>query len=111
MFTAKIRPTARGAPCGRGGCVSSSRLIAAGSRWVLGGVVALLCLAGEARAGDVSLRAGGYTDENAFFLGIEYRTAVEGRWYAAPNFELAFPDEGSYFSANVDFHYLFTPHG
>ena len=81
------------------------------ARFVLAAVAALLVTASEARAGDVSLRAGAYTDADAFFLGIEYRTPVEGRWHAAPNFELVIPDEGSYFSASADLHYVFPPEG
>jgi hypothetical protein len=66
-------------------------------------VVALLAAtlglaASEAGAGDVSLRAGAYTDVDGAFVGIEYRTIVDGRLYLTPNFELVFPDEGSYFS-------------
>jgi hypothetical protein len=65
----------------------------------------------EARAGDVSLRAGAYTDVNSVFVGIEYRTPVQGRLYIAPNFELAIPGEGSYFSFNADLHYVFPAQG
>jgi hypothetical protein len=65
----------------------------------------------EARAGDVSLRAGAYTDVDSAVVGIEYRAPVQGRLYVAPNFELTFPDEGSYFSFNADMHYVFPAQG
>jgi hypothetical protein len=62
-------------------------------------------------AGDISVRAGAYTDAEAAFVGIEYRTPVSGRLYAAPNFEIAFPSNGSLFSFNGDLHYLFPSKG
>jgi hypothetical protein len=62
-------------------------------------------------AGDISVRAGAYTDAEAAFVGIEYRTAVSGRLHAAPNFEIAFPSNGSLFSFNGDLHYLFPSKG
>ncbi len=74
-------------------------------------VVAVVLAAADARAGDVSLRAGAYTDVDSAFLGIEYRTPVQGRLYVAPNFELVLPSEGSYFSVNADLHYVFSPQG
>lgn len=82
------------------------------ARRVLAGAAAVVVLsAAEAQAGDVSLRAGAYTDVDSFFVGVEYRAAVQGRLHVAPNFELAFPDEGSYFSFNADMHYVFPGHG
>jgi hypothetical protein len=78
----------------------------------LGLVAACLVLSAvEARAGDLSLRAGAYTDVDSFFVGIEYRTPVQGRLYVAPNFELVIPSEGSYFSFNADLHYVFPAQG
>ncbi len=75
-------------------------------------VIAVLVLgATDGSAGDLSLRAGAYTDADSVFIGIEYRTPVEGRLSLAPNFELLFPDNGSYFSLNADLHYLFPAHG
>lgn len=62
-------------------------------------------------AGDVSVRGGAYTDAEAAFVGIEYRTAVSGRLHAAPNFEIAFPSNGSLFSFNGDLHYVFPSKG
>lgn len=62
-------------------------------------------------AGDISVRAGAYTDAEAAFVGIEYRTAVSGRLHAAPNFEIAFPSSGSLFSFNGDLHYVFPSKG
>ena len=82
------------------------------SRSALGLVAAAVVLSAvEARAGDVSLRAGAYTDVDAAFVGIEYRAPVQGRLYVAPNFELVFPSEGSYFSFNADMHYVFAAQG
>jgi hypothetical protein len=82
------------------------------SRRVLGIVAAGVALSAiEARAGDVSLRAGAYTDVDAAFVGIEYRAPVQGRLYVAPNFELVFPSEGSYFSFSADLHYVFAAQG
>jgi hypothetical protein len=79
---------------------------------VLGIVAAGVVLSAvEARAGDVSLRAGAYTDVDSAFVGIEYRAPVQGRLYVAPNFELAFPGEGSYFSFSADMHYVFAARG
>jgi hypothetical protein len=74
-------------------------------------VVALVLAAVEARAGDVALRAGAYTDVDRAFVGIEYRTPLQGRLAVAPNFELVFPGEGSYFSFSADLHYLFAAQG
>jgi hypothetical protein len=62
-------------------------------------------------AGDISVRAGAYTDAEAAFVGIEYRTPVSGRLHAAPNFEIAFPSNGSLFSFNGDLHYVFPSKG
>jgi hypothetical protein len=73
--------------------------------------VAIAATAGPARAGDVSLRAGAYTDVDAVFLGIEYRAPVQGRLFVAPNFELALPSTGSYYSFSADLHYLFRAQG
>jgi hypothetical protein len=82
------------------------------ARGMVGMVAAgLLFSAAEARAGSVSLRAGAYTDVDSAFVGIEYRAPVQGHLYVAPNFELAFPDEGSYFSFNADLHYVFPAQG
>ena len=73
--------------------------------------VALAAAAGPARAGDVSLRAGAYSDLDAPFLGIEYRAPVQGRLYVAPNFELVLPSTGSYYSFSADLHYVFRAQG
>ena len=75
----------------------------------LSGALAVCALlsAAEARAGDFSLRAGAYTDVDSLFVGAEYRAPLQGRIYIAPNFELAFPDEGTYFSFSADVHYVF----
>lgn len=82
------------------------------ARWFLGIVAAgVVFSAAEAGAGDVSLRAGAYTDVDSAFVGIEYRAPVQGRLFVAPNFELAFPGEGSYFSFNADMHYVFPTPG
>lgn len=79
------------------------------------GVVALawaaVAPASPATAGDISLRGGAYTDAEAAFVGIEYRTAVSGRLHAAPNFEIAFPSSGSLFSFSGDLHYVFPSKG
>ena len=79
------------------------------------GVVALawavVAPSSPAAAGDISVRAGAYTDAEAAFVGIEYRTAVSGRLHAAPNFEIAFPSNGSLFSFNGDLHYVFPSKG
>ncbi len=81
-------------------------------RWIPGLVLASLALvAADARAGDVSLRAGAYTDVDAAFIGLEYRTPIQGRLYVAPNFELVLPSEGSYFSFSADLHYVFAAQG
>jgi hypothetical protein len=76
---------------------------------VLGACV--LLSAAEASAGDFSLRAGAYTDVDSVFVGAEYRAPIGGRLYVAPNFELAFPDEGSYFGFSADLHYVFPTKG
>jgi hypothetical protein len=82
------------------------------ARWALGAVAAGVVLSAvEAHAGNVSLRAGAYTDVDSAFVGIEYRAPLQGRLYVAPNFELAFPGEGSYFSFNADMHYVFPAQG
>jgi hypothetical protein len=62
-------------------------------------------------AGDVSVRGGAYTDAEAAFVGIEYRTAVSGRLHVAPNFEIAFPSNGSLFAFSGDLHYVFPSKG
>jgi hypothetical protein len=74
-------------------------------------LAALVLPAVPARAGDVSLRAGAYTDVDAPFLGIEYRAPVQGRLYVAPNFELVLPSDGSYYSFSADLHYVFRAQG
>jgi hypothetical protein len=74
-------------------------------------VLGLIALAGEVHAGDLALRAGAYTDADSAFVGIEYRTPLDGRLHLAPNFELVFPEHGSYFSFNGDVHYLFPTSG
>ena len=71
----------------------------------------LVLAASDARAGSLSLRAGAYTDADSFFVGIEYRSPVEGRLSVAPNFELVFPENGTYFSINGDLHYLLPTGG
>ena len=79
------------------------------------GVMVLVCSAwvtpSPVAAGDISVRGGAYTDAEAAFVGIEYRTAVSGRLHAAPNFEIAFPSNGSLFSFNGDLHYVFPSKG
>ena len=79
------------------------------------GVVALawgaVAPSAPAAAGDVSVRAGAYTDAEAAFVGIEYRTPVSGRLHVAPNFEIAFPSNGSLFSFSGDLHYVFPSKG
>lgn len=81
-------------------------------RLVLGLLLASVGLAAaDAGAGDVSLRAGAYTDVDSAFLGIEYRAPVQGHLYVAPNFELVLPSEGSYFSVSADLHYVFSVKG
>ncbi len=77
--------------------------------FLLGASLALSAV--EARAGSVSLRAGAYTDVERAFVGLEYRAPIQGRLYVAPNFELIFPENGSYFSFSADVHYLFRPAG
>jgi hypothetical protein len=73
--------------------------------------LAIAAAASPARASDVSLRAGAYTDLDAPFIGIEYRAPVQGRLYVAPNFELVLPSSGSYYSFSADLHYLFRAQG
>jgi hypothetical protein len=85
---------------------SRCRVVAAG--FVLAGLVGLTA---TARADDFSVRAGAYTEAEAAFVGVEYRTPVTGRLQAAPNLEVAFPSDGSLFSFNGDLHYVFPQHG
>jgi hypothetical protein len=74
-------------------------------------VAAVALAAVPVRAGDVSLRAGAYSDVDAPFLGLEYRAPVQGRLYVAPNFELVLPSSGSYYSFSADLHYVFRAQG
>jgi hypothetical protein len=71
----------------------------------------VLLAAQEARPGDVSLRAGAYADADGLFVGVEYRTPVDGRLQLAPNVEVVFPDGGTDVSLNADLHYLLPTHG
>jgi hypothetical protein len=89
--------------------MAASRASVAAGSVVLSGVLALTGV--EARADDLSVRAGAYTDAEAAFVGIEYRTPVSGRLHVAPNFEIAFPENGSLLSFNGDLHYVFPPKG
>ncbi len=72
---------------------------------------AFVLLASNTWAGGLSLRGGVYTDADSAFVGIEYRVPFEGRLLLAPNFELVFPESGSYFSGNADLHYLLPTRG
>lgn len=71
----------------------------------------LALAASSLRAGDLSARAGVYTDADSAFIGLEYRSPIEGRLSLAPNFELVFPENGTYFSGNADLHYRIPTRG
>ncbi len=77
-------------------------------------VTVLVTLQSPARAEtDVDLRAGFYTDADAFALGGGLLTAIGSHrgWYFNPNLELAMPDGGSVLSLNADVHYDFPSGG
>ena len=66
------------------------------------------------RAGtDVDLRAGFYTDADAFALGAGLLTPMgtHAGWYFNPNIELAMPDAGSTLTLSGDVHYDFPTTG
>lgn len=81
-------------------------------------VAALLCgsawMARPAQAGvDTDLRAGYYTDAEAFGVGAGLISPLGsgGRWFFNPNLEVAFGDNANLFSVNGDVHYDFTTIG
>jgi len=74
--------------------------------------VALLAMAAApaARADvDIDLRAGIYTDGSDGFLGggVLWDVGQKGSWYANPNLEYVFVDNGDFFTINGDVHYDF----
>jgi len=74
--------------------------------------VALLAVAAvpAARADvDIDLRAGIYTDGSDGFLGggVLWDIGQKGSWYANPNLEYVFVDNGDFFTINGDVHYDF----
>ena len=80
--------------------------------WILLTVAVLaVAAAPAARAGDVDvdLRAGIYTDETDGFLGggVLWDLAQKGAWFANPNLEYVFVDNGDFFTLNGDVHYDF----
>lgn len=62
---------------------------------------------------DVDLRAGYYTDMEAFAFGGGLLTPVSsgGPWFFNPNVELALEDAGNLVTINGDFHYDFASQG
>jgi hypothetical protein len=67
-------------------------------------------MAAPARAGtSADLRAGVYTDANAFALGggVHASLSAAPSWYFNPNMEVAFADRRNVITLNADFHYDF----
>jgi len=64
-------------------------------------------------ATNADLRAGVYTDANAFALGGGLLTNLSGSssWFFNPNIEAAFADHSNVVSLNGDFHYDFPATG
>src|SRR5262245_28470732 len=79
---------------------------------VVAGLLGLFLFAVAAQADtDVDLRAGYYTDMEAFAVGGGLLTPVSNRWFFNPNVEVAIEDEASMWSINGDFHYDFVESG
>lgn len=76
---------------------------------LLGMVVGLFLFFGsQAQADDMmfGVRAGGYFDAEAGFIGGEVLVPVSGdHWYFNPNLEYVFVDRGDLITFNFDFHY------
>ena len=70
-----------------------------------------LCPAAPARAADVGLRVGVYTDPTDPFLGAELLVGLSRQVYLNPNVEYIFADNRTYMTFNGDFHYDFHTHG
>ena len=80
--------------------------------WTLLTVAALAVAAvpaARAQGVDVDLRAGVYTDESDAFVGggVLWDLAQKGAWFANPNLEYVFVDNGDFVTINGDFHYDF----
>jgi hypothetical protein len=58
---------------------------------------------------DIDLRAGIYTDGSDGFVGggVLWDLGKTGSWYANPNLEYVFVDNGDFFTINGDVHYDF----
>ena len=88
-------------------CDLISRLIATT------GVAALVSLvsAAPARAADVGVRAGLYTEPTDPFVGAELLFRLSHQVYLNPNAEYVFRDSQTYMTFNGDLHYDFHTHG
>ena len=79
--------------------------------WIfLTGTLLMMAAAPAARADvDIDLRAGVYTDGSDGFLGggVLWDLGERGRWFANPNLEYVFVDNGDFFTVNGDVHYDF----
>jgi hypothetical protein len=74
-------------------------------------VLVSLLSAGPARAADVGIRAGLYTEPTDPFIGAELLFRLSHQVYLNPNVEYIFSDNQTYMTFNGDFHYDFHTHG
>ena len=74
-------------------------------------VLVSLLSAAPARAANVGVRAGLYTDPTDPFVGAELLLGLSHRVYLNPNVEYIFRDNQTYMTFNGDFHYDFETHG
>lgn len=51
------------------------------------------------------IRLGSYTDIDELYLGVDFLTPIGGRTYFTPNLEYVLIENGTYLTANADFHY------
>ena len=77
------------------------------------GVAALVSLvsAAPARAANVGVRAGLYTEPTDPFVGAELLFRLSHQVYLNPNAEYVFRDSQTYMTFNGDLHYDFHTHG
>jgi hypothetical protein len=76
-------------------------------------LAALVCLssAAPARAANVGIRFGAYTDPTDAFLGAEVLLALSRQVYVNPNIEYVFAHNETYMTFNADFHYDLNTRG
>src|SRR5574339_318411 len=74
-------------------------------------VLVILVCAAPARAANVGVRVGVYTDPTAPFVGGELLFHLSPQVYFKPNVEYVFRDDETFLTYNADLHYDFNTHG